>query len=92
MGRWPSDEDDKPRYASDARDEDEADDDDELEGEWELDPNDPTHPDHDLSVDAGYSGWEESPRPPLIRRGYVLVITVLVIIGLTVPMLIRLTY
>ncbi len=91
MGRWPSDEDDKPRYASDARDEDEAADD-ELEGEWELDPNDPTHPDHDLSVDAGYAGWEESPRPRLIRRGYILVITVLVIIGLTVPMLIRLTY
>ena len=57
MGRWRNDEDDEPRYASDARDEDEAEDDDELEGEWELDPNDPTHPDHDLSEDAGYAGW-----------------------------------
>ncbi len=92
MGRWRSDEDDEPWFASDARDEDEADDDDELEGEWELDPNDPTHPDHDLSVDAGYAGWETTPRPPLIRRGFVLLITVLVIIGLVVPMLIRLTY
>ena len=62
MGRWQSDEDDEPRYASDARDEDEADDD-ELEGEWELDPNDPSHPDYDLSVDAGYAGWEATPRP-----------------------------
>ena len=92
MNRWRSDEDDEPRYASDARDEDEPDDDDDLEGEWELDPNDPTHPDHDLSVDAGNAGWDSSPAPPLIRRGYILVITVLVIIGLTVPMLIRLTY
>ena len=92
MGRWRNDEDDEPRYASDARDEDEAEDDDELEGEWELDPNDPTHPDHDLSDDAGYAGWEATPRPPLIRRGVVLLITVLVIIGLVVPMLIRLTY
>ncbi len=92
MGRWRNDEDDEPRYASDARDEDEAEDDDELEGEWELDPNDPSHPDYDLSVDAGYAGWEETPRPPLIRRGVVLLITVLVIIGLVVPMLIRLTY
>ena len=91
MGRWRSDEDDEPRYASDALDEDEEDDD-ELEGEWELDPNDPTHPDHDLSVDAGYAGWDSSPSPPLIRRGFVLLITVLVIIGLVVPLLIRLTY
>ena len=91
MGRWRSDEDDEPRYASDALDEDDEDDD-ELEGEWELDPNDPTHPDHDLSVDAGYAGWDSSPSPPLIRRGFVLLITVLVIIGLVVPLLIRLTY
>ena len=92
MGRWRSDEDDEPRYASDARDEDEADDDDELEGEWELDPNDPSHPDYDLSVDAGYAGWEATPRPPLIRRGLVLLVTLLVIIGLVGPILLRLAY
>ena len=92
MGRWRSDEDDEPRYASDARDEDEADDDDELEGEWELDPNDPSHPDYDLSVDAGYAGWEATPRPPLIRRGVVLLVTALVIIGLVGPILLRLAY
>ena len=92
MGRWRSDEDDEPRYASDARDEDEADDDDELEGEWELDPNDPSHPDYDLSVDAGYAGWEATPRPPLIRRGIVLLVTALVIIGLVAPILLRLAY
>ncbi|MCH8064706.1 MAG: hypothetical protein IIC90_02625 [Chloroflexi bacterium] len=92
MGRWRSDEDDEPRYASDARDEDEADDDDELEGEWELDPNDPSHPDYDLSVDAGYAGWEATPRPPLIRRGVVLLVTALVIIGLVAPILLRLAY
>ena len=92
MGRWRSDEDDEPRYASDARNEDEADDDDELEGEWELDPNDPSHPDYDLSVDAGYAGWEATPRPPLIRRGVVLLVTALVIIGLVAPILLRLAY
>jgi len=69
------------------------DDEDELdEGEWELDPNDPTHPDHDLSIDAGYADWEPSSKPWFVRRGVVLVITLLIVAALTVPLLLRLSY
>ena len=58
---------------------------DEIEGEWELDPNDPTHPDHDLSVSVGYAGWDPAPKPLLTRRGVILLITALVIVGLLLP-------
>ena len=58
---------------------------DELEGEWELDPNDPSHPDHDLSEAAGYASWEPAPKPLLTRRGVILLITLLVIVGLLIP-------
>ena len=63
----------------------------ELEGEWELDHNDPSHPDYDLSESAGYAGWEPSPKPVLVRRGAVLLLTMLIIIGLLIPVLLRLT-
>jgi hypothetical protein len=63
----------------------EGEDEEELEGEWELDPNDPTHPDYDLSEAAGYGGWEAAPKPLLLRRGVILIVTLLVIIGLMVP-------
>ncbi len=102
MERWrgfdeASDPDETPPSADDAasledgalgdEDADEMD-----EGVWELDPNDPTHPDYDLSVDAGPAGWDTTPSPPLIGRGVVVAITVLVIIGLTVPFWFRLFY
>jgi hypothetical protein len=64
--------------------------DEELEGEWELDPNDPSHPDYDLSIAAGYSDWEPAPRPWYIRRGVILVVALLVIAGLMIPVLARL--
>jgi hypothetical protein len=63
----------------------------ELGGEWELDPNDPTHPDYDLSESAGYGSWEPAPKPLLLRRGVVLLLTLLVIIGLMIPILARLS-
>lgn len=75
----------RPRGDEPPDEEDELD-----EGEWELDPNDPTHPDHDLSVAAGYEGWEPEPKPVLLRRGVVLLFTALVIIGLILPFLLRL--
>ena len=68
----------------------ELDDDDELEGEWELDPNDPTHPDHDLSDSASYM-WEPPRKPLYLRRGVILVVTVLVILGLLLPVVARIT-
>jgi hypothetical protein len=60
----------------------------ELEGEWELDPNDPSHPDYDLSEAAGYSGWEPAPKAWYLRRGVIVLVAVLVIAGLLVPVLV----
>jgi hypothetical protein len=82
MARWPS-QDSEP---GDAEDEEE-----ELEGEWELDPSDPTHPDYDLSEAAGYAGWEPTPKPLLLRRGVLLLVAVLVIVGLLIPVLVRIS-
>lgn len=79
MGRW----DDEPV---------ELDDEEELpEGEWELDPNDPSHPDHDLSESAGWSGWEPSPKPFLGRNGVILFVAVVVIAAITIPVLLQAT-
>ncbi len=62
----------------------------ELEGEWELDPNDPTHPDHDLSESASYA-WYPPDKPFYLRRGVILAVTILIIIGLLIPVLARIT-
>jgi hypothetical protein len=82
MSRWQSgvDEDPFDEEVEDAEEELE-------EGEWELDPNDPTHPDHDLSLAAGYADWEPASKPWLMRRGVVLALTVLVLLGLMIPLL-----
>ena len=66
-------------------DPDAGDEDEELEGEWELDPNDPTHPDYDLSVSAGYGGWEPEPKPVLLWRGVVVGLSLLILLGLLIP-------
>jgi hypothetical protein len=75
---WPEDEDGPGEEEED-----------ELEGEWELDPNDPTHPDYDLSEAAGYGGWEPAPKPILLRRGVVVAVTVLAIVGMMIPVVWR---
>ncbi len=59
------------------------------EGQWELDPNDPTHPDYDLSLAHGYSDWEPAPTPWLARTGVILLITVVIIIALLVTIVAR---
>ena len=61
-----------------------------LEGQWELDPNDPTHPDHDLSIAHGYSNWEPSRTPWLARTGVVIVISLIIVIALLATILPRL--
>ncbi len=68
----------------------EFDEEEELEGEWELDPNDPTHPDPDLSESGSYA-WYPPDKPFYLRRGVILAVTVLVIIGLMIPLLARIT-
>ncbi len=84
MDRWTSEE-----WGSVPEEED-REEEEELEGDWELDPNDPTHADHDLSESAGYAGWEPAPKPLFTRRGVVLLVTILVIAGLMIPVCARL--
>jgi hypothetical protein len=55
------------------------------EGEWELDPNDPTHPDHDLSLAHGYANWEPAPPTLLSRRMIVVVLCIVIVVALLVP-------
>jgi hypothetical protein len=57
----------------------------EPEGEgWELDPNDPTHPDFDLS-EAGYYGVEPERGAPYVSRALMLAVTILLLIALFAP-------
>jgi hypothetical protein len=57
---------------------------------WELDPSDPSHPDHDLSEAAGYGAWEPTEKPnPWLRRALV-ILSLLAALGLILPALIRL--
>ena len=56
---------------------------------WELDPTDPSHPDYDLSEAAGYGTWEPTEkRSPWLRRVLV-VVSILIILGMLLPALIR---
>jgi hypothetical protein len=56
---------------------------------WELDPNDPSHPDYDLSETAGYGGWEPLEQGQSRRQRIIVVVTILLLIALLVPLLIR---
>ena len=57
----------------------------EPEGEgWELDPNDPSHPDFDLS-EAGYSGVEPEKRPWRPPRALVVAVTLLMVLAMLWP-------
>jgi len=65
---------------------------DEDDTTWELDPSDPSHPDHDLSEAAGYGAWEPAEKPtPWLRRALV-ALSLLAILGLILPVLIRLLF
>ncbi len=66
------------------------DDEGEPEGEgWELDPNDPTHPDFDLS-EAGYYGVEPERGTNYVWRALVVVVLVLLLLALLGPACARL--
>ena len=59
---------------------------------WELDPTDPRHPDYDLSEAAGYGAREPAEKPsPWLRRALV-VLSLLAILGMLLPTLIRLLF
>ncbi len=49
----------------------------------------PDDPDYDLSEAAGYSGWEDRGRRPLIPTWLVFAISLLLILALLLPALIR---
>ncbi len=49
----------------------------------------PDDPDYDLSEAAGYSGWEDRGRRPLIPQWIVVALSLLLILGLLLPVLIR---
>ena len=58
----------------------------EPEGEgWELDPNDPSHPDFDLSESA-YSGVESGGESHLLSRGFVILMSILLLIAFLGPL------
>jgi hypothetical protein len=56
---------------------------------WELDPNDPSHPDYDLSEAAGYGGWEPLEQGQSWRQRIIVIVAILLLMALLVPVLIR---
>ncbi|HEY7271011.1 MAG TPA: hypothetical protein VH951_14395 [Dehalococcoidia bacterium] len=57
------------------------------DSEVEDDPNDPRHPDFDLSEAAGWRAYVAPAKPWFLRRWALLVVAVLIIIALVVPLL-----
>ena len=53
----------------------------------EDDPNDPHHPDHDLSEAAPHVEYREPPKPWYMRRWLLLIIGFFMISGLLLPYL-----
>jgi hypothetical protein len=51
----------------------------------EDDPNDPSHPDYDLSDSAPYDFDEPYEKPWFLRRWLLLVVSLLVLIALLLP-------
>jgi len=56
---------------------------------WELDPTDPSHPDYDLSEAAGYGAWEPTEKRSSWLRRVLVVVSILIILGMLLPALIR---
>ena len=59
---------------------------------WELDPNDPSHPDYDLSEAAGYGRWEPLEQGQSRRQRIVIAVAILLLAAFLVPVLIRLLF
>ena len=81
-------EQDKARDENDDEEEEEEEEEDhgEPEGEgWELDPNDPSHPDFDLS-EAGYYGVEQKDtRPWYLSQTFLVIVTIVVLASFLLP-------
>jgi hypothetical protein len=66
------------------------DDSDELDGGdgdgiWELDPNDPSHPDFDLSEAAGHTDYDQRRRLFTLPHWLLLLVTIIVLVALLWP-------
>ena len=59
----------------------------EASNQDEDDPNDPRHPDHDLSEAAPLWLDPASTQPWFTRRGVIIAVAILVILGLLLPSL-----
>ncbi len=53
------------------------------------DPNDPSHPDHDLSEAAGYSPYDSFPKPWFLQRWVLILVAILVIASVLLSLLPR---
>jgi hypothetical protein len=61
-----------------------------LDSDYEFDdPNDPRHPDFDLSESAPYDFDEPYEKPWFLRRGVLLLVSALLIISLLLPFAFR---
>ena len=58
-------------------------------GDEDDDPNDPSHPDYDLSNSAPYDFDEPYEKPWFLRRWVLLLVSVIVLVGLLLPYLWR---
>ena len=56
---------------------------------WELDANDPGHPDYDLSEAAGYGRWEPLEQAHSRRQWIIVVVAVLLLLAILLPLLVR---
>ena len=54
-----------------------------------MDPNDPSHPDYDLSEAAGYGRWEPLEQGQSRRQRILVIVAFLLVMALLVPVLIR---
>jgi hypothetical protein len=58
-------------------------------GDQDDDPNDPSHPDYDLSDSAPYDFDEPYEKPWFLRRWVLLLVSLIVVVGLLLPYAIR---
>jgi len=56
---------------------------------WELDPNDPSHPDYDLSDAAGYGRWEPLEQGQSRRQRILVIVAFLLLMAILLPLLVR---
>ena len=56
---------------------------------WELDPNEPSHPDYDLSDAAGYGRWEPLEQGQSRRQRIIVVVAILLLLAILLPLLVR---